>query len=246
MLIHALCNYYDILARIGEVLPEGYSCVKIQYVISLTEEGKIDGIFPHQKTEIIKGVKGKSKEVWVPKIERMPQRTEKPGIEANVIEHRPLYLFGLNYVDGQLLPEDRTDKAKKSHEAFVKVNLAFLEGIDMPVVRAYRQFILNWNPEAERQNPFLLGLGKNYGKAGFAFCLSGYPDQLLHKELSIQKKWESCFREQSKNIADKYCAQCAITGEEMPIARIHSKIRGVYGGLSTGSVLVGLDRKSVV
>ena len=30
----------------------------------------------------------------------------------------------------------------------------------------------------------------------------------------------------------------------MPIARIHSKIRGVYGGLSTGSVLVGFNNDS--
>ena len=35
-------------------------------------------------------------------------------------------------------------------------------------------------------------------------------------------------------------AQCAVTGETEPIARIHSKIKGVYGGLATGSVLIGL------
>lgn len=26
----------------------------------------------------------------------MPERTEKSGIEANISEHRPLYIFGLN------------------------------------------------------------------------------------------------------------------------------------------------------
>lgn len=36
----------------------------------------------------------------------------------------------------------------------------------------------------------------------------------------------------------KTFAQCAITGEEEPIARIHGKIKGVYGGLATGSVLI--------
>ena len=39
MLIQALCDYYDILSAEGKVLPEGYSKVKIHYLISLTEEG---------------------------------------------------------------------------------------------------------------------------------------------------------------------------------------------------------------
>ena len=41
MLIHALCDYYDILAKEGKVLPEGYSSVKIHYLISLTEDGTV-------------------------------------------------------------------------------------------------------------------------------------------------------------------------------------------------------------
>ena len=42
MLINALCDYYDILSQSGDVLPEGYSKVRIHYLISLTEEGKMD------------------------------------------------------------------------------------------------------------------------------------------------------------------------------------------------------------
>lgn len=43
---------------------------------------------------------------------------------------------------------------------------------------------------------------------------------------------------------EKTFAQCAITGEEEPIARIHGKIKGVYGGLATGSVLIGFNNNS--
>lgn len=76
----------------------------------------------------------------------MPQRTEKPGIDSNIIEHRPLYLFGLNYIKGTgeeedaFSPKDATDKAKKSHDAFVKTNLEFLEDIDSPVVNCLSGF----------------------------------------------------------------------------------------------------------
>ena len=44
MLIKALCDYYDILSQEGKVLPEGYSKVKIHYLISLTADGKMDEI----------------------------------------------------------------------------------------------------------------------------------------------------------------------------------------------------------
>lgn len=95
MLIQALCNYYDILSAEGKVLPEGYSKVKIHYLISLTEEGTIDNIINVQR-EIAESKKEKVVKRLVPKEVEMPKRTEKSGIEANISEHRPLYIFGLN------------------------------------------------------------------------------------------------------------------------------------------------------
>lgn len=113
MLIQALCDYYDILSAEGKVLPEGYSKVKIHYLISLTEEGTIDNIINVQR-EIAESKKGKVVKRLVPKEVKMPERTEKSGIEANISEHRPLYIFGLNRdkKTGELSTEDRTGKAK--------------------------------------------------------------------------------------------------------------------------------------
>ena len=58
MLIQALCDYYDILSAEEKVLPEGYSKVKIHYLISLTEEGTIDNIINVQR-EIAEPKKGR-------------------------------------------------------------------------------------------------------------------------------------------------------------------------------------------
>ena len=41
MLIRALCDYYDVLAEQGKVLPEGYSNVGIHYLIALNPDGRI-------------------------------------------------------------------------------------------------------------------------------------------------------------------------------------------------------------
>ncbi len=243
MLINALCDYYDILSQSGDVLPEGYSKVRIHYLISLTEEGKMDEIIDCQKTEMVPSGK-KMKEKKVPKDMVMPLRTEKPGIDANIAEHRPLYIFGLNLEKEGLAPNDRTDKAKKSHKAFVEANMRFTENLHSPIVTAYRNFLKSWNPEAETNNPWLLGLGKEYSKSGFAFCLSGHPDQRLHDDPEFKAKWETEYVNGISDVDELRTAQCAVTGNVEPIARIHSKIKGVYGGLATGSVLIGFNNDS--
>ncbi|OUO28146.1 type I-C CRISPR-associated protein Cas8c/Csd1 [Eubacterium sp. An3] len=243
MLIHALCDYYEILAKEGKVLPEGYSSVKIHYLISLTEDGKMDGIIDHQDTVQVPSGK-KLKEKKVPKDLQMPKRTEKSGIEANIAEHRSLYIFGLNLDKDILTPDDRTNKAQKSHQAFVEANLGFIEGLHTPLIDAFRSFLLNWKPEDETENPWLLGLGKDYGKSGYAFCLSGHPECLLHEEKEFKEKWEQWYQDKKAKEKDSHIAQDAISGEQTSIARIHNKIKGVYGGLATGSVLVGFNNPS--
>ncbi|MEY8338865.1 type I-C CRISPR-associated protein Cas8c/Csd1 [Lachnospiraceae bacterium 62-35] len=246
MLIKALCDYYDMLAETGSsiILPDGYSNVKIHYKIGLTADGKMDGIIDCQKKKTTTSPSGKEKETWIPRNEIMPQRTEKPGIDGNVIEHRPLYIFGLNFDNGALTPRDRTNKAEKSHQAFVSANLDFLEGLDSPLIRAYRSFLLQWNPEEETENASLLGLGKAYSKSGFAFCLSGEPDRLLHQEPEIKMRWEQRRRERESEDEGEAVSQCAVSGERAAISRVHNKIKGVYGGLATGSVLVGFNNKA--
>ncbi len=243
MLIKALCDYYDVIAEKNLVLPDGYSEVPIKYVIVLTPDGKIEDIISCMKTEEQPQKNGKIKEKLVPQTMRFPKRTEKPGIESNTIEHRPLYIFGLNLEKDKLNPVDRTGKAEKSHRAFVEHNLRFIEGLSSPIIDAFRNFLINWETEKETENRHILNLGKEYAGAGFAFCLSGNPDILLHTDPQIKEKWEKEYaKEQSK--PGEYQAQCAITGEVSDIARIHSKIKGIAGGAATGGVLIGFNNPS--
>lgn len=242
MLIQALCEYFDMLAAAGKVTPEGYSKVKIHYLVHLTQDGKIDTISSYQKIEKVPAGKDKIKEKAVPREELMPERTEKTAIDANIVDHRPSYLFGLNYVDGALSPADKTDKAKKSHAELVKSNLEFIKDIDSPVVNAYRCFLENWVPEQEIHNECLLALGKDYSKSNYIFCLKGRPDLLLHQDAALKEKWEKMNKSEEGEIP--WIAQCGITGEITEIERIHRKIRGIVGGDPTGSVLIGFNNAS--
>lgn len=238
MLISALCDYYDVLAKKGLVLPDGYSGVGIHALIALTEDGAVDSIVDCQETEIYT-VKDKPKERKVPKTVMLPKRTEKTAIDANIIEHRPLYIFGLNYdaKAAALSASDGKDKAKKSHDAFVEKNLEFIDGIDTPLVNAYRSFMRTWKPEEQEHNETLLGAGKLLVTGKFAFCLAGRPDKLLHDEPKIKEKWEQMYAASAES-DDAQSAQCCITGEYLPIERVHAKITGLPGGSSMGNTMV--------
>lgn len=243
MLIKALCDYYDVLASEGKVLSDGYSKQNVHYLICLTLDGKIDEIVNFQTIERTTAKNGKIKEKFIPKEVVMPLRTEKSGIDGNIIEHRPLYIFGLNFVGDKFSPYDNTQKAEKSHEIFVEENLKFIEGLDSPVINAYRAFIENWQPENETENSYLLGLGKAYNNSYFAFCLSGRPNLLLHEDLLIKEKWERQYAE-SNTDSDKIKSQCTITGEIEPIARIHRNLKGIVGGHTKGCSLICFNNAS--
>lgn len=236
MLIQALYEYYDILEEQGNITPKGYTEVPIDYLICLTPEGYVDEIIDWRKLEETKDKNGKRKTKLIRREEILPERTQKPRIDLNIIEHRPLYIFGLNYIKGKFTSVDDTDKAKKSHEIFVKGNLDFIKDIDTPIVNAYRNFLLGWESEKQINNIHLLNISKDYNKVYYCFCLSGSINNLLHKDPFVKKKWNDYVQKRSIN-NDKGNSQCAITGDYASLARIHDKIKGIKGGQAAGTVL---------
>lgn len=227
MLIQALSEYYDILAKEGKVVSDAYSAVNVNYIVCLTEDGRIDHLIECDKNTVAV----------------LPKKSEKSTICANVVEYRPLYLFGLNYEKGVFAVEDEKNKTKKSHEDFVKKTLMFLEGVDTPVVNAFRNFVLTWKPEEETKNRCLCSLDKKYSNAKYTFCLAGQVDQPLHKDKLLLQKWEALYKKMEIS-EDNKRAQCAVTGKIESIARIHDKIEGLPRGLATGSVLIGFNNPS--
>lgn len=239
MLISALCDYYKILQQKGRILPDGYSRVGISYLICLTPEGRIADIIDCRVTDT--SVK---KPLSRPQEMLFPKRTDKTGIGENFIEHRPIYIFGLMYdkVSDTLTAVDKTNKAQKSHEVFVRYNLAEINGIDEPLVNAYRTFLETWQPAAERENPLLLPIRNLIGSgAYFAFCEDGNPAKLLQDVPAIKARWDAHLGQTEDTVVK---GQCAITGEYLAMARLHEKIMGIPGGQASGTALVSFNNEA--
>lgn len=185
MLIKALDEYYSILSNANKVCQEGFSKVDVHYMIFLNLKGEITDIVNIEQNVEMNN-RGKNKKLPLSVI--LPKRVEKTMIYANIIEHRPLYIFGLDYSNayGSFIT---SYKAYKSNESFRKINLEFIEGMSSDIVTAYRNFIQTWNPEHETNNKFLLQIGKKYKNVYFVFALEGHPEITLHdKDGEISRK----------------------------------------------------------
>lgn len=248
MLINALNSYYDILEEAEKLVPEQYSRQDVDYLVALTADGKVAEIID-QRTEVkIPGKKGKAAVVKKRKQIILPRRTQKTSIDANFVEHRPFYLFGLEYNSKNKVFEYKPGgKADKSHQAFKVKTEEWFGELRSPLAKAYYHFSQNWDPEYELDNPKLKALGSDYSKSYFSFCMEGDLTQRLESDSETKNAWEDLCRKTEENREDIVEGQCAITGEnQVAIARIHNKISGLVaaGGHSTGCVLIGYKEKA--
>lgn len=245
MLIQTLCEYYDMnRKKICGGIPKGFERVDISHMIFLTPDGKISSIQDIREKTVINGKNGKSKEVLNKRSMILPKRSQKKGIDLNIAEFRPTYIFGLMKKGDIFTPDDRTQKAYKSHKCFVDGNLKFCEGLDSPIVNAFRAFLLNWNPAEEINNPNLKGKIDEAYK--YCFALEGHPEILLHEDEEFQKKYsEQTENKEIEGQANKPVAMCPVEGKVLPVARIHEQIKkGIRGGSTMGMALVGYNEEA--
>lgn len=214
MLIKALCDYADKLEESGTKLNTGWTDVRINYRIFLNEDGSISNIV---NVEVPTGKKGKPAARQI----KLPDRTNEAGenpttICSYIIEHRPIYIFGLENSKGFLVS---TNKSKKAHDAFIERNLRFFDGLDSEICRAYINFINKWNPEDEINNS-ILEVIKNFN-GGCGWSLSGARDYLEQDEQFI-KKYEDYLNGQTYT---QITSNCGVLGEKLPIARTHNVVK---------------------
>ncbi len=230
MLISALNEYYDKLAAAGKVSPPGMTRQKISYMIMLRPDGTVSNI-NDVREETQPDAKGKTKK----ELREMdfPERPPTTAIVPYLADHRPLYIFGLSYDKNEKRLTPDGEKAEERHKKFVEYNLEFTEGLTSPIVTAFRNFLINWKPGDETENPKLTALDKDYAGGNYCFALDGHPEITLHGDKGLLEKWRAASYGEAEPDG-----VCAVSGEPAVIARIHDKIKGVRGGQATGTAIV--------
>lgn len=119
----------------------------------------------------------------------------------------------------------------KKNKAFLDRHINFIEDIDTPIVNAFRNFILNWDPETETENEII----KKTNNKKCAFCLASDVTVLLNEDEQIKEKFIKEFSQ--KDTQSAYKAQCAIYGKELPIARLHDNIKNIPDARSGANIV---------
>ncbi|MDD4278551.1 type I-C CRISPR-associated protein Cas8c/Csd1 [Candidatus Sumerlaeota bacterium] len=220
MILQSLVKHYEKLLERGEITKPGWSKVEASYAIKLSEDGEYRGILPLEET-----VQRGKKAVNIPRTFVVPEVTvATSGIRALLLYHNAEYLLGVCL-------KGKPERTKQCFEASKEKHLEFLGKIDSPVARAICKYFTNWQiptefPDAEK-----------YKKSNFVFIVNGV---YAHEDSAIKQAWDAQYSKES----DAPIMQCLVTGERLPIARIHPSIKRVKDAQQTGAALVSFNSEA--
>ena len=222
MILQSLNQLYSRLAEdpTYEIAPPGFSPQKISFRIVIKPDGSLvnfdDARKPDEKKKLQNDVM------------LAPGEAKPPGAGIN-----PCFLWdNQTYLLGRQ-PEDKPDGfGQKRFEAFRKRHLELEAAINSVEFSAVCRFLEQWSPEKISQFPNLVELGTGFG----IFQIQGMKEA-VHDLAAIKNWWvRTMIAEEAGD-----SAQCLLTGELAPIARLHPKIKGVVGAQAAGASLVSFN-----
>ncbi len=223
MILQALCQYYDALARRGEVIPPGWSVVRVSFALELDDEGNLCQLIPLK----VRPADGKKE---LPRAMRVPEQVKKTsGIAANFLCENSSYFLG---VDQKGDPA----RARRCFEAAKALHEQLLSGCNTPAARAVCAYFARWQPEQAALHPALTPYLEEIGKgANLVFSVGG---AFVQEDAAVQAAWND---HRAAGAADRAEGLCLVTGRRGAIARLHPAFKGVQGAQATGASLVSFN-----
>jgi len=222
MILQALNSYYQRLLARGEegLSPFGYSPEKISYEILLAPDGRIVDV------NDIRDTSGKKP---LPRSMNVPQPEKRTvGIKSNFLWDKTSYVLGVSAT---------SKRADKEHEAFTVLHQESLAGTDDAGLKALLGFLSSWTPERFTQAPFK----PEILDANVVFRLDGERTYLHERPAAQTVRARLLGSDDASPIA---LAHCLVTGERLPVARLHPAIKGVNGAQSSGASIVSFNLES--
>lgn len=217
MILASLNDYYQRLLQDGEEdLPTyGYRVENIGYVIVLSAAGSIVDVHDIRDTS---GKKPRPQKMAVPQFP--DQRTS--GIKSNFLWDKTSYVLGVSA---------SSKRSAQEHAAFCSFHREALATEYDPELRALIAFLDSWQPEQFQNAPFTADMLD----ANFVFRLDGQRSY-IHDSAAARRVWA-----QLLGRSDSKQGICLVTGEMLPLARIHPRIKGCDGPQGSLTRIVSFD-----
>lgn len=222
MILQSLNELYDRLSEdpAYEIAPPGFSPQKISFRIVIKIDGTLVNIDDARKPDEKKKLQN---DVMLVPGEAKPSGA---GINPCFLWDNQTYLLGRQ-------PEDKPEGfGLKRFEAFRKRHLDLEATVSSAEFSAVCRFLEQWSPERISDFPNLGELGTGFG----IFQIQG-EKRAVHELPAIKNWWVQTMT--AEGVGDS--AQCLLTGEVAPIARLHPKIKGVVGAQAAGASLVSFN-----
>jgi CRISPR-associated protein Csd1 len=222
MILQSLNDLYTRLADDPdyEIAPPGFSPQKISFRVVLRPDGSLFAIEDARQLN----AKGK----LMTTVTQAPGEAKPPGAGIN-----PCFLWdNQTYLLGRQ-PEDKKDGfGQERFEAFRDRHIGLEAEIEDPHFAAVCRFLEQWNPEDVGDHAILNEVGTGFG----VFQIQG-AKRCVHESQRIIDWWIKSLGENETGAS----AQCLITGDTAPIARLHPKIKGVTDAQTAGASIVSFN-----
>ena len=233
MVIKALVDLYERLLEQKLVAPEGWDKQKIGYKIVLGRDGTLKDI-----VSIKEAVKRGKKEKFMPRAVMLPKAVVRSqGFKSNFLWDNAAYVFGYN--------PDNPERGRNCFYAFCKKHHMVLDDCSSEIAMAILRFLNAYDPSDLKSHPVLLKHADVLSEpVNFSFSLEEGEVSDLARDKDIQKAWDRYLNEVKTD--DAVYGICDITGKRnQKIARIHPKIKGIFGADASGCALVSFNVRSV-
>lgn len=217
-----LVEYYDQLTRErpDEAAPIGWCARRVPYVLELSEDGTLRAV-------MILTDKATMNKLVPAQVKR------SSNVAANYLCDNSSYFLGVDN-------KGNASRTRQCFEAAKELHHKILGGLDSVAAHAILSFFDSWNPDAAKEHPAVQTAGESLftgGNLTFTIIDGGKVIDAL-KDRSLRNAWEAYC---SNNADQSSVLRCLVTGEKLPVARLHPAIQGVYGAKSSGASLVSFN-----
>ncbi|WNO53647.1 type I-C CRISPR-associated protein Cas8c/Csd1 [Stakelama saccharophila] len=218
-ILQALSSYYDRMAARGEAERPGFSREKISFAVILARNGTVIDVVD------VRDHTGKKPRPVLRDVPAAAGRTS--GIKPYFLWDKTAYVLGATAGAGKRLAEE--------HQAFRDLHFELLADTDDAGLAALRFFLENWVPERFSEPPF----SDDMLDTNIVFRLDGDVDDSGAPRFIHQRPAAAPLVAARTTAGET--GRCLVTGEDVPIARLHPTIGGVDGAQSSGAALVSFN-----
>jgi CRISPR-associated protein Csd1 len=224
MILQALKDLYSRLEsdKGYYIAPFGYSLQKVTFRVVLHADGQL---FEIQDARQIENGEPRPRRLLVP-----------GGAKPSGSGINPCFLWdNTGYLLGFKTDDPNPERTARSFEAFRNRHLALRHEIACDEFAAVCRFLESWHTEMAGEHSVLTETSTGFG----VFQIVG-TTAYVHEHPAVKEWWSRQLDAQ----AESPVAQCLITGEDLPVATTHPKIKGVRGAQTAGAVIVGFNESA--